>query len=183
MSLWSTITNSWQEAWNEIEYPKLSRGSVLRIELNRLGILGFDHYGIYAGNKEVIHFSKGKIRKESIKKFIEGAGIFNGNFVEVMAFSEFAVKNITLEESYMRAKSCIGLEGYNVLDSNCEHFALWCRTGVAISGQAFGSVSDTFEVPSASASLINIPRKIGELFNELGMEKSRSISIENIIDL
>lgn len=83
MGLWDMVVESWKEACEEVDHPKLSRGTVLRIELTRLGIIGFDHYGIYAGNKKVIHFSEGKIRKESLEKFIEGAGMFNGNFVEV----------------------------------------------------------------------------------------------------
>lgn len=182
MGLWDMIVESWEEAREEVDHPKLSRGTVLRIELTRLGIIGFDHYGIYAGSKKVIHFSEGKIRKESLEKFIEGAGIFNGNFFEVMAFSSSATEDITLEESYQRAESCIGMEGYDVLDSNCEHFALWCRTGEAFSGQAFGSKSDLFEMPAAAAA-VNIPRMIGRAFNKLGMEKSREICINGIVDI
>jgi hypothetical protein len=182
MGLLDMIVESWEEACEEVDYPKLSRGSVLRIELTRMGIIGFDHFGIYAGNKEVIHFSEGKIRKESLKKFIDGAGIFNGNFVEIMSFSDSAIQNITLEESYIRAKSHLNLEGYDVLDSNCEHFALWCRTGEAFSGQAFGSKSDLFTIPTG-AMAVNIPRMIGDAFNELGMKKSREININSIIDV
>lgn len=182
MGLWNMIVESWEEACEEIDHPKLSRGSVLRIELTRLGIIGFDHYGIYAGNKKVIHFSEGEIRKESLEKFIEGAGIFNGNFVEVMSFSSSATESITLEESYQRAKSCLGMRGYDVLDSNCEHFALWCRTGIAFSGQALGSESVLFDMPTAAAAA-NIPRMIGRAFNKLGMERSREIWIKGIIDV
>lgn len=182
MGLWDMIVESWEEACEEVDHPKLSRGIVLRIELTRLGIVGFDHYGIYAGNKKVIHFSEGKIRKESLEKFIEGAGIFNGNFVEVMSFSNSSIESITLEESYQRARSCIGMKGYDVLDANCEHFALWCRTGEAFSGQAFGSESDLFDIPTAAAT-VNIPRIIGRAFNKLGMERSREISINNIVDI
>ena len=181
MGLWDMITESWQEACEGVDNPKLTRGVVLRIELTRLGVIGFDHYGVYAGNKKVIHFSEGKIRKESLYKFIEGAGIFNANEVDVMAFSPESIEAISLEESYERAKACIGTTGYDVIDSNCEHFALWCRTGRAISGQAFGSESDTFEpIDSAAALAINLPRLIGSLFNELGMKKSRTIFIDNL---
>ncbi|MFY0992957.1 lecithin retinol acyltransferase family protein [Halomonas sp. C05BenzN] len=182
MGLWDMIVESWEKACEEVDHPKLSRGSVLRIELTRLGIIGFDHYGIYAGNKKVIHFSGGRIRKESLDKFIEGAGIFNGGFVEVMSFSSSAIENITLEESYQRAKSCVGMAGYDVLDSNCEHFALWCRTGEAFSGQAFGSESELFDIPTA-AMAANIPRMIGSAFNRLGMQRSREISISGIVDV
>lgn len=180
MGLWDSITESWNEACEGVDHPKLTRGTVLRIELNRLGLIAFDHYGIYAGNKKVIHFSEGKIRKESLYKFIEGAGFFNANEVDVMAFSTESIKSISLEESYERAIKCIGMTGYDVIESNCEHFALWCRTGRAISGQAFGGESDAFNFLHNTASAINIPRLIGEFFNELGMEKSRTVFIDNL---
>lgn len=78
------IVESWDEACEEVEHSKLARGAVLRVELTRMGIVGFDHFGIYAGNRKIIHFSEGKIKEEPLSKFIEGAGIFNGNYVEVM---------------------------------------------------------------------------------------------------
>jgi len=55
----------------------LARGNVLRVELEHFNIFKFDHYGIYAGEKEVIHFSEGKIRRESIERFIEYDGSCN----------------------------------------------------------------------------------------------------------
>lgn len=181
MGLWDIIVDSWEEACDKVDNPRLARGSVIRVELTRLGIVGFDHFGVYAGNKEVIHFSEGKVRKDSLDKFIEGAGIFNAREVDVMAFSPEYIEHISLEKSYSRALSCLGLTGYDVIDSNCEHFAIWCRTGRAISGQAFGGESDRFDVMSgAAAAAINLPRMIGKLFNKLGMEKSRSIFIDNL---
>jgi len=180
MGLWDMMVESWEEACQEVDHPKLSKGAVLRIELTRLGVVGFDHYGVYAGNKQVIHFSEGKIQKNSLEKFIEGAGVFNASEVDVMTFASKYTKNISLDESYSRAKSCLGMTGYDVLDSNCEHFALWCRTDRAISGQAFGSESGAFNLIGSAAGAINVPRLIGELFNELGMEKSRTIFINNL---
>lgn len=180
------VVDSWNEACEEVEHPKLKRGSVLRVELKRFGIIGFDHFGIYAGRKMVIHFSEGKIRKENITKFIEDAGIFNGSYVDIMKFSSSHTDSITLEDSYNRAFSCIGMEGYDVLESNCEHFALWCRTGVAFSGQALGNYSDKFKMLSTASlagNCINFPREIGKMCNDLGMEKSRSISADRIVDI
>ena len=34
-----------------------------------------------------------------------------------------------------RARSKIGHKGYNLVNNNCEHFALWCKTGLAMSSQ------------------------------------------------
>lgn len=40
------------------------------------------------------------------------------------------------EETVMRARSKLGERGYNLLLNNCEHFALWCKTGIAQSAQS-----------------------------------------------
>jgi len=39
------------------------------------------------------------------------------------------------EETVQRALSRVGEENYNLLSNNCEHFAVWCKTGVAESYQ------------------------------------------------
>ena len=38
-------------------------------------------------------------------------------------------------ETVKRARSRIGEHGYNLLLNNCEHFAVWCKTGVEKSDQ------------------------------------------------
>lgn len=181
MTLWDSMSETWEEVSEEINHPQLARGTVLRVELKSMNLFNFDHFGIYAGNKKVIHFSKKKIRKEPLSKFVDGASMFNGNYVDVMGFSATAIDQVSSEESYQRAKSCLGMVGYDLVEANCEHFALWCRTGEAMSGQAFGSNSMLFEGQGALA--LNIPRLIGEAYNKLGMEKSRSICFDDIVDI
>jgi len=39
------------------------------------------------------------------------------------------------KETVERAESQLGREGYNIVFNNCEHFALWCKTGVEESTQ------------------------------------------------
>ena len=39
------------------------------------------------------------------------------------------------QETVKRARSSIGKEGYNLATHNCEHFAIWCKTGVCSSEQ------------------------------------------------
>ena len=41
----------------------------------------------------------------------------------------------TPEETVARAKSRVGETHYNLLTNNCEHFAIWCKTGVSESMQ------------------------------------------------
>lgn len=39
------------------------------------------------------------------------------------------------EETIERAKSRLGEKSYNFAKNNCEHFALWCKTGISFSRQ------------------------------------------------
>ena len=39
------------------------------------------------------------------------------------------------DEAVERARSKLGQGGYNLALNNCEHFAVWCRTGVKDSSQ------------------------------------------------
>ncbi len=39
------------------------------------------------------------------------------------------------EETVIRAKSRLGEREYNLITKNCEHFAIWCKTGVSESYQ------------------------------------------------
>jgi hypothetical protein len=39
------------------------------------------------------------------------------------------------KETIERAKSRIGEEKYNLVSNNCEHFAIWCKSGIAESKQ------------------------------------------------
>lgn len=39
------------------------------------------------------------------------------------------------EETVQRAKSRLGENSYNLVTNNCEHFAIWCKTGVSKSTQ------------------------------------------------
>lgn len=41
----------------------------------------------------------------------------------------------TAEEAVQRARSRLGEENYNLVTNNCEHFAMWCRTGIQESSQ------------------------------------------------
>lgn len=42
------------------------------------------------------------------------------------------------EETVARARSRLGETNYNLLTNNCEHFAIWCKTGVSESMQISG---------------------------------------------
>ena len=155
-------------------------GDVIYVERD-CGIFGYKHFGVYSGNRKVIHYAKsggdafdGVICETSLAKFLDGdndcyvclfdnsgrrqssenallpAGIFGAvagtprvsvfdlliGMKEIydLLFGEEA-KLYSAKETVERARSRIGEHGYNLLLNNCEHFAVWCKTGVEKSEQ------------------------------------------------
>ncbi|MEE3453038.1 lecithin retinol acyltransferase family protein [Dialister sp.] len=94
----------------------------------------YKHYGVYIGNKKVIHFAPKKeggiavIHETTLSKFLGDEADYH-----VVDFS--GEKVYTRETTVRRAKRCLGIKGYDLISSNCEHFALWCRTGHKYSTQ------------------------------------------------
>lgn len=106
----------------------------------KVGHVIYSHYGIYVreGWKEsVIHYTdensagdfKGKISETSVKHFLNGAKREDISVVSITGHVYSA------EETVRRARSKLGKEGYNLVTNNCEHFAVWCKTGHQRSSQ------------------------------------------------
>jgi hypothetical protein len=92
------------------------------------------HHGIHIGDFKVIHYtegggsvSKGKVKKTSLKRFLDGATKLDIVKHENPIFSP--------EEIIERAKSRIDEDDYSLFSNNCEHFCNWCIEGVAESEQ------------------------------------------------
>jgi len=184
MGFFSMIKETWQEV-NDDELMaetdnktkiKIKPGSVIRCKFkNKETGMAFHHYGIYSGNRNVIHLrgKTEKIEETTIAEFARDA--LDDGLIEVMLFNlakieeleayivtmdgwdknyEIEVKDgvkinreglsssITPKKSLKRAKSKLGQTGYDLIKNNCEHFALWCRIGLAVSTQAFNSKTD-----------------------------------------
>jgi len=95
----------------------------------------YRHYGVYAGDGKVIHYAAKNgdfgsdvgVRETSLKKFSGGGKCTVLQFIEDPPFSG--------KETVRRARSRIGEKSYSLLFNNCEHFALWCKTGKSTSAQ------------------------------------------------
>jgi hypothetical protein len=93
----------------------------------------YKHYGIYAGDGKVIHYTTPKgdfgfdisVRETTLDKFIAGGKC---RIVEIK-------QGFSPEETLERARSRIGEEKYNLLFNNCEHFVYECKTGKKKSNQ------------------------------------------------
>ena len=121
----------------------------------------YEHYGIYAGNNEVIHFAPlgdtKCIHRAPISEFggIQGlGGCFVRNFPETRRGLELILRNkkvssdrrefilknyqfFSARETLRRSESAINSPewSYDVEEENCEHFAVWCKTGIKSSSQ------------------------------------------------
>lgn len=182
--LWDLIfSDDWEETIREKKREAIKKNSEqalfgMVISVDR-GI--YRHYGIYSGNRKVIHFSSGKgdsslcnkgmarVREESVGKFLDGQKTFTihqfpseygkpinidipaVNTVLSMAspaqqydFLRRWTKNEKIAnyhlyspvETVKRARSIIGTDKYDLFQWNCEHFAVWCKTGIHESRQA-----------------------------------------------
>merc|ERR1711860_367465 len=67
----------------------------------------------------------------SLITFRQGQRLFLQPYPSIARFSQ--------EETVYRALWAVGKRGYNCQTFNCEHFAAWCCTGVAVSMQSWYS--------------------------------------------
>lgn len=108
-------------------------GSILRFNRG-----SYDHYAIYAGLGNVIHYSG-----EADVKTQYDAKVRHESLSSVAAGSPVTVANTHDEddepfgkcEIVRRAQSRIGEYEYSLWSNNCEHFANWCRYGKHFSSQ------------------------------------------------
>ncbi len=115
----------------------------------------YDHYAVYIGEGQVIHYAaqgdfNGVIHQAPMEEFIKDDDAFfvlhfgedcqmTLNSILTSAVYQLVspgeVKIYSPEETIERAKSRLGEDSYGLLSNNCEHFALWCKTGISESHQ------------------------------------------------
>lgn len=92
------------------------------------------HHGIYIGAGLVVHFagdarkdtSSASIRIGTIEEFCDGHPISVVRYATATLRPELAVEN---------ALSMVGRKGYSLVSRNCEHLAVWAKTGKWLSHQ------------------------------------------------
>lgn len=122
----------------------------------------YSHWAVYVGNEEVVHlagadndglnasvkpnhaftmcgktFDKALVKKESVWNVVLDSKVEINNNKD-RKLNPHSARKIVRE-----ALSKIGEIGYNVLWKNCEHFAAYCRYGVAWSEQADKALAGT----------------------------------------
>ncbi|KAK6169609.1 hypothetical protein SNE40_020624 [Patella caerulea] len=120
------------------------------VEFNR-GL--YSHYGVYVGNEEIVHLAgedeydglgdvnTGHLFSISGQRFNK-AWVKKDSFWTVTSNSKAKINNkdnkrkpLPRHQIVANALSKIGHVGYNLIYSNCEHFANWCRYEVEKSEQ------------------------------------------------
>lgn len=121
----------------------------------------YKHYGIYAGEGIVIHYSDNnsnfgtdiRVRKVSLEDFA------CGNKIKVCHLDAKKYTLYSAEETLQSAYSRLGEKNYNLLFNNCEHFVVWCKTGISDSEQVKKAIR-TAIVLSIGALAYGVIKKI-----------------------
>lgn len=87
----------------------------------------YDHMAIYVGNNKVIHYcsttgnaSDAEIKETDMEPYFNKGNYFILNIKNTTQFNA--------EDTVKRAKTRLGEKKYNLLQNNCEHFVIWCKT-------------------------------------------------------
>ena len=125
----------------------------------------YQHFGVYVSNDCVIEYAApsgdfggtAQVQAVSLQKFLQGQTNYficifpaqppeisakgaDESFVQLALLLRRTIKGeryhlYTPEETVQRARSRLGETAYNLALNNCEHFAVWCKTGVSESAQ------------------------------------------------
>ena len=118
----------------------LKPGDVISVARTVLHIKNiYRHFGVYVGNNRVVHFTalgRGRetdpnlayVQETTLEAFLAD----DECSVETCQFSTFRRDVIVKRASSFGGK---GEGTYNLVLNNCEHFAIWCATGIYYSSQ------------------------------------------------
>lgn len=121
----------------------MARGDHLYVD--RLGGL-YNHHGIDCGDGTVIHYWPDGILLSSSVKRTDLREFAEGGFVKVRSYAECDPPETVIG----RAVSSLGARGFDPLTFNCEHFAVWCKTGRVESYQVRSAASYLRDHPLAA---------------------------------
>ena len=124
---------------------------------------GYSHHGIDLGDGSVVHFESDPWRK--LTGTLASAESPKITVASIDEFSRGAPLNVRqyptcdqVEVVVNRAESRLGDRNYDVFDNNCEHFAVWCKTGVHHSTQVHSFREAVKPLPKALATSAAIAR-------------------------
>jgi hypothetical protein len=110
----------------------------------------YSHHAIDCGDGTVIHYwpdevpFSSSIKRTTLSEFAEGGS------VRVRDYAECDSPEVVIR----RAVSSLGARDFDPLTSNCEHFAVWCKTGRVESSQVRSAESYLRGQPGAAAIIL-----------------------------
>lgn len=102
----------------------------------------YEHFAVYVGKNEVIHYASRNgdfgenvaVRKTSLARFIGDSEEYRiCRFPKTSRIPGYHL--YSCRETVGRAVSRLGEKNYDLFFNNCEHFAIWCKTGLSESRQ------------------------------------------------
>lgn len=112
----------------------------------------YTHHGIDLGDGTVVHFSgeplrmrDARIERVSLEEFLQGG---------LLRVVRHRGKIRPAEEVIATALSFLGKTGYDMFLNNCEHFATFCKTGNARSGQVRRAAKAVATAAVAGAGIV-----------------------------
>jgi len=122
--------------WRSVK--KRSNPNSGRMDVAIYRMMRYSHYGIDLGNGKVAHFQADSfwVRRESVIVEADIETFLKDGTLKVVYDIPYKFSRKDVVE---RAKAAMGTDfgGYSILFNNCEHFAMWCVTGVRESRQSF----------------------------------------------
>jgi len=139
----------------------------------------FDHHGIDLGDGTVAHYLEGsQILRSPLEQFRRGED------ATVVSYDPAAISpsGVTLR----RAMGRLGEQRYNLVFNNCEHFAIWCKTGHHRSTQvedwlrngSFGALAIGQFVPAALLVAVRLLLRQG-----LSLDNGRDLALKSLEQL
>ena len=115
----------------------------------------YEHWAVYVGGNKIVHYKKvGKeveIVCEDIDTYLSGCFVLRAG-KKKMGFINRIVQesaHFSGQQVARRALGKVGMKGYDLLFTNCEHFAKWCKYDVPMSEQWENKVEKTLVLGGA----------------------------------
>ena len=130
-----------------------------------LGLILCRHYGIELPDGTMCENSPAGVRVVGFADFARGRPSRVANPDASPHVRALAVQ---------RAMSRVGERRYSLSGNNCEHFANWCATGIAVSQQVIAWISSFFRIALAAGALFTIALVLS--VTTMSVETTRNVS-------
>jgi hypothetical protein len=142
----------------------------------------FNHHGIDLGDGTVAHYLEGRqILRSPLLEFSRGQPL------TVVPYAISSPVGLTLR----RAMGRLGEQNYNLLFNNCEHFAIWCKTGRHRSAQvedwlhtgSLGALAIGQLMPAALMAGVRLLLRQGLSLDGEQLERGRDLALRSLEQL